>query len=413
MFAAIGRFAYRRRRPIVAVWVVLFALGLVGDFKVSGQLKGGGFTSPNDPSEKALTVAWQRLRAGLSTVTIVFTSDTLKASSPQFIALENQALSGMTAHTVPSLVAIETYAVSRDPGMISRDGHASIATMVFSQRFDAVQAEMGKVRAALRPTPLKAYFTGEPAVFDDIQHVTVHDVREAETYTIPFALVVLLLVFGTLVAAGVPIVGGGVAVSVTLGIVYVLAHAFSMSVYTLSTTTMLGLAVGIDYSLLMVGRFREQLAAGDTVARAVETTVARAGRSIFFSGVAVIVGLGGLMMMQFMALRSIGLGGSLVVLVSVAAALTLLPGMLGMLGPRINAVRVYRQRGREGRFWEAWSKWVMRHPVTLFIAVIVVILVLASPVVKIKTGVSGAEILPAGAESKVGPADHPGPFRPR
>ena len=402
MFAAIGRFAYRRRRPIVAIWAVLFVLGLAGAFGVADVLKGGGFTSPSDPSEQTLTIAWQRLRAGLSTVTVVFTSDTLKATSPEFIKLENQALAGMTPKTVPYLNAIETYAVSRDPGLISRDGHASIATMVFNQRFDEVQAVMGKVRAALRPTPLKVYFTGEPAVFDDIQHVTVHDVRTAETYTLPIALVVLLLVFGTLVAAGVPLVGGGVAVCVTLGIVYLLAHVFSMSVYTLSTTTMLGLAVGIDYSLLMVGRFREQLAAGDTAEHAVETTVARAGRSIFFSGVAVIVGLAGLMMMQFMALRSIGIGGSLVVLVSVAAALTLLPAMLGMLGPRINALRVYRQHGPEGRFWEAWSKWVMRHPVTLFISVIIVILVLASPVVKIKTGVSGAEILPAGAESKVG-----------
>jgi RND superfamily putative drug exporter len=402
VFAALGRFAFRRRKAIVVTWLVLFALGVWGNLHVAGVLKGGGFTSPSDPSEQTLTLAWQRLRAGLSTVTVVFTSNTLDARGAAFQALESQALAGMTAAAVPHLTVVETYALSQDPEMVSHDHHASFATIIFDQRFDQVQAVMPKVRAALRPTALKAYLTGEPAVFDDIQSVTTHDVRSAESYTIPIAIVVLLLVFGTLVAAGLPVVGGGVAVSVTLGIVYLLARTFSLSVYTLSTTTMLGLAVGIDYSLLMVGRFREQLLAGETVAHAVETTVARAGRSIFFSGLAVIVGLGGLLMMKFMALRSIALGGSLVVLVSVAMALTLLPALLGLLGPRVNAWRVYRQRGREGSFWEAWSRWVMRHPVTLFIAVTIVILVLASPVVKIQTGVSTADILPNGAESKVG-----------
>jgi putative drug exporter of the RND superfamily len=402
VFAAIGRFAYRRRRPIVAVWVLLFAAGVWGDVHVAGVLKGGGFTSPTDPSEKTLTLAWQRLKAGLSTVTVVFTSDSLQVKSPEFQRLQTKALSRMTRANVPYLTAIEQYSLSQDPELISKGGRASLVTIIFDQRFDEVQAVMPKVRAALTPTSLKAYLTGEPAVFDDIQNVTTRDVRSAETYTIPVAIFVLLLVFGTLVAACLPVVGGGVAVAVTLGIVYLLAHFFRMSVYTLSTTAMLGLAVGIDYSLLMVGRFREEIARGESVAAAVETTVARAGRSIFFSGVAVIVGLGGLMMMKFMALRSIGLGGSLVVLVSVAIALTLLPALLGMLGPRINALRVYRQHGREGRFWEAWSSWVMRHPVSLFVAVTIVILVLASPVVKIRTGVSGADILPAGAESKVG-----------
>ena len=402
MFAAIGRFAYRRRKPIVAIWLALFVLGAWGDLHVSSVLKGGGFTRSDDPSEKALTLTWQRLHAGLSTVTVVFTSDTLDAHSVAFKNLEAKALSRMNDKNVPYVTAVVTYSLSRDPEMISHDGHASVATIVFNQRFDQVQAVMPQVRKALTPTSLHTYFTGDTAVFDDIQNVTTHDVRSAEAYTIPIALIVLMLVFGTLAAAALPVIGGSVAVSVTLGIIYLLARHFSLSVYTLSISTMLGLAVGIDYSLLMVGRFREELARGRPVGEAVETTVARAGRSIFFSGIAVVVGLASLLLMKVMALRSIGIGGSLVVLISVAVALTLLPALLGLLGPRVNALRVYRHRGREGMFWERLSQWVMRHPVSLFLAVTLLVLVFASPVLKIRTGVSGSEILPNGAESKVG-----------
>ncbi len=162
------------------------------------------------------------------------------------------------------------------------------------------------------------------------------------------ALLVLLLVFGTLVAAALPVVGGGIAVTVTLGVLYVIAHFVDVSIFALNTTTLLGLAVGIDYALFMVGRFREELREGATVADAVETTVARAGRSIFFSGLAVIVGMLGLLTFKYMALRSIGLGGSLVVLFSVAAALTLLPALMGILGPRVNSLRVFGRAGQRG-----------------------------------------------------------------
>ena len=162
----------------------------------------------------------------------------------------------------------------------------------------------------------------------------------------------------------------------------------------------MGLAVGIDYSLFMVGRFRQELAAGAEVGAAVERTVARAGRAIFFSGLAVVVALLGLMSFPYMALRSIGLGGAIVVLFSVGAALTLLPALLGTLGPRVNSLRVFYRPGREGRFWRRWSDAVMRRAWLVLIATVALIVLIAWPVAKIQVQVPAS--LPAGAESRIG-----------
>ena len=192
------------------------------------------------------------------------------------------------------------------------------------------------------------------------------------------------------------------AVTVTLGIFWLLAQALDISVFAMNVATLLGLAVGIDYALFMVGRFREELAAGHTVAEAVETTVATAGRSIFFSGITVVVGLLGLMSIPYMSMRSMGLGGALVVLVSVLAALTLLPALLGMLGHRVDSLRVIGRKSGDGLFWRRWSDWVMRHPVPVLVGTIALVLVFAWPVLRIQSDIPGATALPRGSESRQG-----------
>jgi RND superfamily putative drug exporter len=251
-------------------------------------------------------------------------------------------------------------------------------------------------------TALTTYFTGEPALYSEMETVSQHDLRVAEAYTLPVALLVLLLIFGSVTAAALPVVTGGMAVTVTLGSLWALAHAANFSIFVMNTATLLGLAIGIDYALLMVGRFREELAAGEPVARAVETTVARAGRSIFFSGLAVVVGLCGLISYPYMSLRSMGIGGSLVVIFSVASALTLLPALLGLLGQRVNSLRFFYRPDRQGRFWRRWSDWVMAHPVRVLAVTIVVVLLIASPVVRMALEIPSEASMPQGSEARRG-----------
>jgi len=272
----------------------------------------------------------------------------------------------------------------------------------FDRTSEEVQAQIPALRRALEPTALTTFLTGDPAVYAELEQRSWEDLRTAESYTIPVAILVLVVIFGTLVAAALPVIGGGMAVTVTLGLFWVIAQVLDISVFAMNVATLLGLAVGIDYALFMVGRFREELAAGAAVAEAVETAVATAGRSIFFSGITVVVGLLGLMIIPYMSLRSMGLGGALVVLVSVLAALTLLPALLGLLGPRVNALRVIGRKGGGELFWRRWSDWVMRHPVPVLIGTIGIVAVFAWPVLSLESEIPGASALPRDSESRQG-----------
>ena len=402
MFAALGRFVYRRRRIIVLVWAAAFVAGLVATTHVPGELKGGGFTNPTTPSQQAQTAMQERLGFGPARLTIVFTSPSLDARSPAFQAQVKAALAGIDHAAFPKLLSVQTAASTGDASFISRDGQATFAVLSFDANTEQVQRMIPAVRARLAPTSLTTYLTGDSAVYADIERISAEDLRTAESYTLPIAVFVLVLIFGTLVAAALPVIGGGMAVTVTLGTFWVLAQFVDISVFAMNVATLLGLAVGIDYSLFMVGRFREELGSGRTVAEAVEITVERAGRSIFFSGLTVVIGLLGLVVIPFMSMRSMGLGGALVVIFSVLSALTLLPALLGMLGSRVNRLRVIGRSGKEGAFWGRWSDWVMRHPIPVLVGTLIIVLLFAWPVLHIEREIPGATALPRRSESRQG-----------
>ncbi len=402
MFAALGRLAYRRRKLIVVLWSLAFAAGLLASLSIAAQLKGGGFTNPGSPSQRGQREMQGRLGFGPASLTIVFSSDTLSARSPAFQARVREMLAGVEDAGLEGLTAVRTAQSTGDAGFISRDGRATFAVLEFDGTSEEVQAQIPALRRTLKPTGLTVHLTGDPAVYAEIEQRSAEDLRTAESYTIPVAIFVLVLIFGTLVAAALPVIGGGMAVTVTLGLFWLLAQVVDISVFALNVATLLGLAVGIDYALFMVGRFREELAAGQDVAGAVETTVAHAGRSIFFSGITVVVGLLGLMIIPYMSMRSMGLGGALVVLVSVLAALTLLPALLGLLGPRVNSLRVIGRKNGDELFWGRWSHWVMRHPVPVLVGTIALVAVFAWPVLGIESEIPGATALPRDSESRQG-----------
>jgi RND superfamily putative drug exporter len=243
--------------------------------------------------------------------------------------------------------------------------------------------------------------TGAPVFYSDILDVTERDLRRAELISLPFAVVALVYVFGSLVAAALPGLVGGAAVLSTLGLLVALAGRIDLSVFALNLVTMLGLGLGIDYSLFVVSRFREELEAGAQVEEAVCRAVATAGQSVLYSGLTVFVGLLGLSSFEYMALRSMGLAGSLVVLVSVAAALTLLPAALGVLGQRVYALRL-RRPPVGGGFWARLAQVVMRRPGMVFLAVVTLLLGLGAPFLRVELGAPDASVLPPDVPSRQG-----------
>ncbi|MDQ3236843.1 MAG: MMPL family transporter [Actinomycetota bacterium] len=400
IFHLLGEFTYRYRVAVVLAWVALVIASLFLAPNLGGRLKGGGFEGANSEAERAQNVMAEEFGASPATLTIVFEGDGLSAKSDEFQERQNAALSGL--RDMSETGQVTTYSDARDSRFISEDGEKSYALVSFNVSSDETEDLVGEVRGQVRSDSLETYVTGAPAVYQDITEASNEDIRKAEKYALPFALIILILAFGTLVAAAVPVVVGGVSVLVALATLYFVAGAYDMSVFVLTISTMLGLGLGIDYALFAVSRFREELE-HYSVSEAVPRMVATAGRSIFFSGTAVLIGLSGLLFFPFMFMRSIGVAGVVVVFVSVTAALTLLPASLGMIGYRINALAVRRRSVISGAgFWGRSAELVMRHPLIVLLLVGVLLAGLLYPVTHMRVGIPEASVLPEKYESRAG-----------
>lgn len=236
--------------------------------------------------------------------------------------------------------------------------------------------------------------TGGPVFFAEVERLSHEDLQRAEIVAFPFAAVALLVVFGTLLAAGLPIALGGATVVGILAAIALIGRATDLSIFVMNVATMLGLGLGVDYSLFMTSRFREELRHGG-VEEAVAATVATAGKAVFFSGLSVFIGLAALATFEFMLLRSLGLIGMAGIALCVAAALTLLPALLGVLGHHVMG-----SRWSTGRFWERSAGWVMRHPVAVFVPTLLFLVALGTPFLHVRFSAPDANILPPRLESR-------------
>jgi putative drug exporter of the RND superfamily len=381
-------------------WAVVLVTAAVFAPKLGGQLKGGGFEGSGRDSELAKDLMVEEFGLPRATLAIVFESDKLSARSEEYQRAEAEALEPL--RNMEKIRSVSTYADTNDKRFLSEDGNKTYALVGFNVSVGETQSLVDEVRQKVRSDELTTYVTGPSAVYLDITNASAEDIRRAEKYALPVALVILVIAFGTLVAAGVPILIGGVSVLTALAALFFLAGVYDMSVYVLSIATMLGLGLGIDYALLAVSRFREELE-NYPIPEAVSRTVATAGRSIFFSGLAVLIGLSGLLFFPFMFIRSIGVAGVLVVFVSVFAALTLLPAVLGVLGHKVNALAVRRNRGAVGAgFWGRSAEAVMQHPLLVILIVGAILCALLYPVTHMKIGIPEASVLPGEYESRAG-----------
>ena len=367
---------------------------------LSGRLKGGGFEGSNSEAERVRDLMSEEFGVSPATLIVVFEGDGLSARGEEFQDAQEEALEGV--RRMPEVRDVRTYAGTQDTRYISDDGEKAYAVIAFNVSIDETRNVVDEVRGKVRSEELDTYVTGAAAVYQDLEEASNEDIKRAEKYAFPFALLILLLAFGTVVAAGVPVLIGGVSVLTTLAVLYFVSGSYDMSVFVLTLSTMLGLGLGIDYALFFVSRFREELE-NYPVSEAVSRTVTTAGRSIFFSGTAVLIGLSGLLFFPFMFMRSIGVAGVMVVFVSVAAALTLLPALLGVLGHRVNWLPVRRHGRSIGTgFWGRSAEVVMRHPLVVILLVATLLATLLYPVTHMKVGIPEASVLPEKYESRAG-----------
>ncbi len=412
MFTRWGAFVYRFRRPVALMTVILAVAAGSLATQTSSALSSGGWLDATSESADVAARLDTEFGAGKSAVIAVFRAAEpgADATSPAFQGAIATAAVGLADD--PRVTAVVGYTETRDARFISRAGDAAYVLIQLDLTEEDSIAAVDDIRAAIAPPAGYSYqLTGFGPITRDAAVQSEEDLQKAEVVSLPIAALVLILVFASVVAAGLPLFVAGLAIPSSLALIYIVAQQVEMSIFVLNIATMLGLALAIDYSLFIVSRYREELRRGRTVEEAVERAIGTAGKAVAFSGVAVAIGLSGLLLFETPAIRSIGIAGALVALCSVTFALTFLPAVLGMLGPRVNAltlggfVRRFRAASDlptpvRGSRWERLAHGVMRRPITVLVPTLAVLLIAGSPVLRLEQGVPGAEIYPAGMESR-------------
>ncbi len=371
--------------------------------RVAGELRAGGFTLDDLESSRALALAQDTLGAAPSAVVIVLHSETLQAGTPAFEAAAAAVVRDVA--TAPHVTGIASHRLA--PRQVSDDRRTAYDIVFLDLSPDDSPEALPGIEAALAEVDgLEVALAGGPAFYGDVQTVSEADLRRSEIISLPLAALTLLIVFGSLVASIVPLAVGGGAVLVALAIIGIIAGLTPMSIFVLNLATLLGLGLGVDYSLLMTSRFREELAARDgpdRVEAAVRATVTTAGRAVFFSGLAVLLGLIGLVLFEFMILRSVGIAGAVVVVFAVLAALTLQPAILAVIGSRIDALAIRRIRASadDSGPWARLARRVMHRPLAVLIPTLAFLLLLGTPFLHIRLNAPDASILPPTVPSRV------------
>jgi trehalose monomycolate/heme transporter len=413
MLGTLGRAFYRARWIILVISLFVVAgMALYGS-GLFNSLKSGGFTDPSSESTRADALLASKLSGASPDLIVLMSSDTLKATDAGFASAAQTLLATLQAR--PEVRSVNSYYSTQSAQFISRDGHQTFAVVQLAARDESTkESEFKAIQPLIASPTLHVATGGNVAVNVAMNKQVGADLERAETITFPIVALLLLIVFGGLVAATLPLLIGGIAILGAFAILRVLASITDVSVFAVNVVTMLGLGLAIDYSLFVITRFREELASngGDTRA-AVERTMSTAGRTILFSGLTVSTSLLGLLLFPQVFLRSMGMGSIAATLVALLASLTILPTMLALLGGRINALSVQRllRRGRATRrergageasgFWYRLSEMVMRRPIIVALAVLAILVTLGLPFLRVSFSTPDVKLLPASTDARI------------
>jgi trehalose monomycolate/heme transporter len=405
MFGAWGRVVYRRRRVVLAAALIVVAFAAAWGTGVFGRLQSaGGFAPPDSQSQQEANLETAAFGRDAGDVVVLYSSPTRSVGSPAFRAAVTGTLAGLPRTRVDS---VATYWSTGSRQFVGDGGRATYAVIEMAGGTDgARQTNYDAISGRLDAPGLRTEVGGLIPTDEAITHQVSSDIGRAEAFSLPVLLVVMLIIFGSLAAASLPLAIGGVAILGSFTALRLLTLVTTVSIYSINITTILGLGLGIDYGLFMVSRFREELHRHETVADAVARTVATAGRTVAVSGITVALALASLMLFPETFLRSMGYGGVATVLVDMLAALTVMPALLAVLGPKVNALRIRRAVRRppvpEGQgAWYRLASSVMRRPVLYAVPIVVVLLALGSPFLRVTWGGTDATVLPAGSAPRV------------
>ncbi len=414
MMIRLAGFLGRRRCWILLLWVAVVAFALPFASRQTEHLTGGGFDVPGSQSN-AVSESLQR-DFGSQTDGIAV----LLRAVPGAGRAERAAAVGRIRHEVatvgslslsPAAARLATLRLQRTGiALVPLHSDRSPDQLIDTAAIMRSDLDPGAARAGVTP-----YLIGQPAIWAGLQDLSKRDLAQAEASGFPIVALILLVVFGSLAAAALPLALGFVSVIVTGALIYFISLQMETSVFVTNMASMIGIGVAIDYSLFILARYREERQAGRGSEEARSQALATSGLAVTFSGLAVIISLAGLWMVDNQALRSMALGAMTVVAVSILTATTLLPALIAMLGDRVlpggivaRALdylrRIFSRDERPDReaFWVRWTTRVMARPWVSVIGVVSVLLFLAIPVLSLSTGTQALAQFPKSSDVRIG-----------
>jgi len=404
-------FLGRRRRWVLAAWIAVVAVALPIASHQTDHLTGGGFDVPGTQSKAVSDSLEKDFSDKTGGIAVLLQAEEGAGRAARVAAIDRvrHAVAGLEKVTLPPATARQAEVA------LQRTGTAMLA--LHSEKSSDRQIDSAaELREDLDPgtavNGVTTYLAGQPTIWAGMQELSKKDLAKAEAGGFPIVAIILLVVFGSLAAAVLPLVLGFVSVMVTGALIYFISQQIETSVFVTNMASMIGIGVAIDYSLFILARYREERARGRDPEAARAEALSTSGLAVAFSGLAVIVSLAGLWMVDNQALRSMALGAMTVVAVSILTATTLLPALIAMLGDRVlpggivaKVLGVFRRRGerpdREA-FWVRWTARVMARPWVAVIGVSAVLLTLAIPLLSIETGTQAIKQFPKDSDVRIG-----------
>jgi uncharacterized membrane protein YdfJ with MMPL/SSD domain len=413
-------FVGRRRRWVLAAWVLIVVLALPFASRQTDHLTGGGFDVPGSQSMKVSDALQNEFGSQADGIAVVLKAapDATPAERARAVSRVRSEVATLDDVTLPAAAAAQARRQLQREGVVLLPLRSDLSS-------DELIDSAGTLRDDLNPGDaaggVAPYLVGQPTIWAGMQEISKQDLAKAESTGFPLVAIILLVVFGSLAAAALPLALGFVSVLVTGALIYFISLQMTTSVFVTNMASMIGIGVAVDYSLFILARYREERGAGRDRDQARALALSTSGLAVTFSGLAVIISLAGLWMVDNQALRSMALGAMTVVAVSILTATTLLPALIAMLGDRVLPGgivgrverffrrRFYRRRTAEdyaaagtNRFWSAWTERVMARPWTAIIGVSAVLLFLASPLISIETGTEALGQFPKDSDVRVG-----------
>ena len=399
-FYQLGKFIYCFRWPIIGLWLLIilscipFLPNLIAPFKTTG------FIDEHSPSAGAENHLNKELRYNSNNkFVIIYHSPKLLATSSTFLNKIKNSLTDLEDFPIKHEILFPD-----NKNQISKDKHTAYVVVIIKTNKTITDKLLAQFKEAIKtPSHMTVQIGGEPLFIESVNEQTQRDLYKADFIATPMAIITLLFVFGSVIAALLPIVLGGGCALIILTTLYFLGHLFTLSIFTLNIALLLGLCLSLDYSLFIISRFRDELDNGLKIVEAIAVTQAHAGKAIFFSGLAVIASLSALFLFPINILFSVAVGGMVAVMVALLIAIILLPAILAVLNTRINflSVRIFNKNKKNGfKFWRWLAEKVVKRPLLYFFLVLIFLLMLGYPFLFAKFGISDYRILPEKSESR-------------